>query len=124
MDSEVRYMEYYEYSHLKDVIRDLEYIVSSKCNNIQYTNKISGSGGRQYRYPVNYFKEGKKYICRGKISVNDPSAEQEIKSMRYEFGSNHLYIGKAIVEILDYLKDRYDLDFYDLERDYKMFLDE
>lgn len=117
-------MMYYEYSQLKDMIRDLEYIIASKCRNKQYIDKHTGNAGKQYRYPVKYKKNGKTYVCRGKTIINEDTAEQEIESMRYEFGSNCLFIGDAIAEILDYLEDRYELDFYALERDYEMLQDE
>lgn len=117
-------MKYYDYSQLKDMISDLEYIISKECSNTQYFNKKVGNAGKQYRYPVKFNQNGKNYICRGKVNINEPTAEQEIKSMRYEFGSNHLYIGKAIASILEYMEDRYELDFYRLEEDYKMNCDE
>lgn len=41
--------------------------------------------------------------------------EEFIQTMRYVFGVNRLYIGKALVNVLSYLEDRYSLDFAELE---------
>ena len=36
--------------------------------------------------------------------------------MKYKFGSNHLYIGEAIVNALEYLERQYGLDFNELTK--------
>lgn len=41
--------------------------------------------------------------------------EAFIQGMKYVFGLNKLYVGKAIINVLDYLEDRYSLNFNDLE---------
>ena len=35
--------------------------------------------------------------------------------MKYKFGSNHLYIGLGIAELMTALEERYGLDFEQLE---------
>ena len=46
------------------------------------------------------------------ISEISPS---EIHTMKYVFGSNHLFIGKGIYNILNTLERRYGLDFNEME---------
>ena len=43
----------------------------------------------------------------------------EINTMRYVTGANNLYIGKALVKILEFLEDRYELDFDELEYEFE-----
>ena len=38
-----------------------------------------------------------------------------VESMHYKFGTNRLYIGDALVSVLRFLEDRYDIDFNELE---------
>lgn len=37
--------------------------------------------------------------------------------MKYKFGSNELYIGQGLMNVLEYLEDRYGLDFEKLENE-------
>lgn len=78
----------------------------------QYNNY--GRGG-WYRYPINY-----KDLHDGKIYKWDNRAvyvnSEVVESMRYDFGENQLYIGYALNDVLDYLENRYHLDFTELEK--------
>lgn len=38
-----------------------------------------------------------------------------IKYMKYKFGSNELFVGRELIEILEFLEKRYGLDFNELE---------
>lgn len=38
-----------------------------------------------------------------------------VETMKYKFGSNHLWIGTALEEVLEFLEERYDIDFNTLE---------
>lgn len=102
-----------------EVIADLEYIVGSST----YNQNAAYGDGDYFRYPINvpdgkneYHKirdNIKEYTLinrkRKGISVNS------ILEMHYLFGSNELYIGRAIVRIMEYLEERYGIDFNDLE---------
>ncbi len=35
--------------------------------------------------------------------------------MKYRFGSNELYIGKGLIKVLEFLEERYGVDFHQLE---------
>ena len=108
-------MKDYDYAELRDLISELEYIIGSECYN-----------ANQYRYKLTYKRNGEEKELHGKyrLNVNEATAKQEIDSMYYEFGGNHLHVGRAIVRILDFLEKRYEMDelnFQHLEDGYKMY---
>lgn len=51
---------------------------------------------------------------RGRITNISPS---EVHTMKYVFGSNHLFVGKGIYNILSMLEQRYGLDFDKMEKE-------
>lgn len=51
---------------------------------------------------------------RGSITSISPS---EVHTMKHVFGSNHLFIGKGIYNILNELEKRYGLDFDKMEEE-------
>ena len=53
---------------------------------------------------------------RGLITSISPS---EVHTMKYVFGSNHLFIGKGIYNILNELEKRYGLDFNKMEEEFE-----
>ncbi|MCR5815602.1 MAG: hypothetical protein K6F91_01825 [Ruminococcus sp.] len=58
--------------------------------------------GGWYRYPVKYKEDGSNWIARG---LSNPQTDSGISSMKYEIGANHIYIGRALDEVLDLLED-------------------
>lgn len=64
--------------------------------------------GRWYRYPITFIeKDGSKHKTwypDSKVSV------EKLKSGYYAFGANHLFIFKALNEMLQLLEDEYGLD--------------
>lgn len=93
---------------VRDLICDLEWTIGDSVENSQYG---------ETRYPVTVVrKDGSYYKERG--FVHDASKE-EVESLKYTFGANTLYIGHALVKILDELEERYNLDFNELEKDRK-----
>lgn len=100
--------------HRPELIAQLEYIVSKNCHN-QFTQNYDGPDGRTYRYPVhmkNPNDHNAWYTYRGII---DDATDESLGTLHYKFGANDLYIGDALIQILDYLEDRYNIDFDDLE---------
>ncbi|WP_026523285.1 hypothetical protein [Butyrivibrio sp. MB2005] len=83
------------------LISDLEYIVAKHCS----TKGLNY--GNEYRYPVNYTKDGVNYIAKkyAKAEIDYNS----IGTMTYEFGAHSLEIGKALEEIVDFLCEEYDI---------------
>lgn len=97
-----------------DLICELERIIGSQCYNPNSLNGYTWEEGLEYRYPVWYEnKEGLDTKVSYKIRDIDKS---KIGTIRYKFGSNHLYIGEAIINALEYLEKKYGLDFNELTK--------
>ena len=97
-----------------DLICELEQIIGSQCYNPNSLNGYTWEEGLKFRYPVWYEnKEGRDYRASGRIRDLDKS---KIGTVRYKFGSNHLYIGEAIVKALEHLEGKYGLDFNELTK--------
>ena len=89
-----------------ELIEDLEKIVGNHYHNQQKR------GGFYFRYPVNYNKNGTSYKATGKMSGLAP---ENLHSVKYTTGANSLHIGDALFAVLNYLENRYDIDFDELE---------
>lgn len=112
------------------LICEIEYIIGDQCYNPSSYDGWTGEEGREFRYPVNVYpnKEASKAVkIRGNV-CNDfmynnyyhgEFNESNIRSMKYKFGSNHLFIGTGIIKALDLLEKRYNLDFSELEKRYQ-----
>ncbi len=89
-----------------ELIEELERIIGNHFHNKQKR------GGFYYRYPVHFEENGTTYKSTGKIYDLTPD---NLHSVKYTMGANSLYIGDALLEVLDFLEERYNLDFDDLE---------
>ena len=97
-----------------ELICELEQIIGSQTYNPNSLNGYTLEEGLEYRYPVWYEnKEGNDTKTSGRITNIDKS---KIGTIRYKFGSNHLYIGEAIIKALEHLERKYDLDFNELTK--------
>ena len=54
-------------------------------------------------------------ICQSILVDEANITAGSVEYMKYKFGSNELFIGKGLIHILEYLEDRYGLDFNELE---------
>ena len=100
-----------------ELICELERIIGSQCYNPNSLNGYTLEEGLEFRYPVWYEnKEGDDTKTSYKIRDIDKS---KIGTIRYKFGSNHLYIGEAIVNVLAHLENKYGLDFNELTKSKK-----
>ena len=106
---------------MSKVVADLEYCVGSECYNPNSYDGWNDIEGCDFRYPINFPNEKGDYKkIRGNL-VETPFLEEEdinpntVTFMKYKFGSNHLYIGQGIINIMSYLEERYHLDFNKLE---------
>ena len=100
-----------------ELIERLEYIASKNCHN-RFTQNNDGTDGRTYRYPVHMDNPNDhyaEYVYRG---ILNGSTQRSLGTLHYEFGANDFYIGDALNQILDYLENRYDIDFDYLEMDH------
>ena len=110
------------------LICDIEYIIGGYCYN---DNSNYGEGG-YIRYPVwTCFDSKREDEKTGKIEktekwekvsffnlkrIKPVLSAKEVKSLEYRFGANELVIGRAIIDVLEFLEDRYDIDFAELEK--------
>lgn len=100
---------------IAELVFDLEYIIGNSCYNPNSYDGYTGEEGCEFRYPVYAFRsmddeELRKF--RGRI-IGIPG--EQIETVKYKFGSNHLFIGTAILDILDTLEERYGISFDELE---------
>lgn len=112
-------------NNVAKLICELEAHIGGQCYNPKSYNGWTGEEGCAFRYPVWIrpnkeskepikcnFNLGNEFRYRGTYSI------ESIVSMKYMFGSNHLFIGKGLVEVLNALEKRYELDFAALENEY------
>lgn len=104
--------------NIANLICALELKIGNQTYNPNSYNGWTGEEGCSFRYPVKYCKnevdleEHNLTSTKNKIRQIDPDC---IETIKYTFGSNHLYIGNGLVKVLEYLEDRYNLDFNKLE---------
>lgn len=97
-----------------ELICELEQIIGNQTYNPNSLNGYTWEEGLEFRYPVWYEnKEGHDTKTSGRIWDVDKS---KIGTIRYKFGSNHLYIGEAIINALEHLERKYGLDFNELTK--------
>ena len=97
-----------------ELICELEQIIGSQTYNPNSLNGYTLEEGLEYRYPVWYEnKDGRDTKTSLRIRDIDKS---KIGTIRYKFGSNHLYIGAAIIDALEHLESKYGLDFNELAK--------
>lgn len=106
---------------LIELIADLEYQIGSECYNPNSYDGWNDIEGCEFRYPINVpDKEGDYKKIRSNIgSILNYSAgsltEDAIRYMKYRFGSNELFIGRGLINVLQMLEERYGLDFAKME---------
>lgn len=102
---------------LCELIAELEYIIGSECYNPNSYDGWNDIEGCSFRYPINVpDTEGEYTKIRSNINnyfLYSPNriSPESISYMKYKFGSNELYIGKGIINLLNYLEEKYNLDF-------------
>lgn len=97
-----------------NLICELENMIGNSCYNPNSYDGWTQESGCSFRYPITYTgKDGDDHKSYSKVRDMD---KDRIRSMRYRFGSNHLYIGDALIDILDYLEEHYGLDFNRLSK--------
>lgn len=100
-----------------ELICELERIVGDSCYNPKSLNGYTLEEGLSFRYPVIYVDKDKS-VRKNRYKINDINKDG-INTMHYQFGSNHLYIGSAINQILEHLEKEYNLNFDELVKQKK-----
>lgn len=97
-----------------NLICELERIIGDECYNPNSFDGWTLEEGCSFRYPVSYEdKDGMSRKTRSRVENMD---KDHINSIRYVFGSNNLFIGSAIVKVLERLEQKYGLDFNELAK--------
>ena len=109
--------------NMAKLICELEYHIGSECYNPNSYDGWTGDEGCEFRYPV-YIRVNKDdeelTKVRGNVGADYPAIKPEaIETMKYKFGSNHLFIGLGIKYLLIDLENRYGIDFNELEKQRK-----
>ena len=107
---------------MRRVVADIEYIIGSECYNPNSHDGWNDIDGCDYRYPINVRNRDGEFVkIRNNINETYLLDEKDItadsiKYMKYKFGSNELFIGLGIINALEYLEERYGLDFVEMEK--------
>ena len=94
------------------LICDLENIIGDECYNPNSYDGWTLEEGLAYRYPVTY-TDSKGEECKSKYHAHYINKEN-LKTMHYKFGSNYLFIGIGLQNVLEYLENKYGLNFDEL----------
>lgn len=95
-----------------DLICELEKTIGDSCYNPESVNGWTLEEGCSFRYPVTYeAKDGKE--CKTRCTITDMD-KNRINSVRYKFGANNLFIGNAIIKVLERLERKYNISFDEL----------
>lgn len=101
--------------NIAKLVCDLEYLIGTRCYKTQ--NGFTGQEDENYRYPVLAEINKQEYEkFYGNIKEIPNLKVSDVKSLRYKFGNNELDIGMGIIDILNFLEDRYDISFSELEK--------
>jgi len=96
---------------LSNLYVDLEEILAGFSNSSVYTKQW----GNNRRYPLQIPKKGGTPINATRVLIGDVIAPTEFLSSYYSFGSHKFYAGQALSSIIDFLEQRYGIDFEQLE---------
>ena len=103
------------------LVAELEYYIGSECYNPNSYDGWNNVEGCDFRYPISVPDDTGEFTkIRGRINsscswYNIKVTPDTVNYMKYRFGSNELFIGKGIINILQFLEERYGLDFNELE---------
>lgn len=96
------------------LICELERIIGNECYNPNSYDGWNDLEGCEFRYPVTY-EDIENQERRTRLTIQNLD-KTKVGSIHYKFGSNHLYIGMGIKKVLEYLEDKYDIDFNQLSK--------
>lgn len=100
------------------LICELEREVGTECYNGRSYNGYTGGEGCSFRYKVSIDPGNGGRIIETKsnlASYANGFPPEAVRTMKYKFGANELNIGIALENVLNFLEERYGLDFNELE---------
>lgn len=100
-----------EIAPIRHLLIRMENIIGNEC----YNGSIQNYGafgewegeGRSFRYPVTFIKDGKEFK---RHAVLNEFPDDVMMTGRYKFGANELSIFRALLKIVQMLRDEYGLD--------------
>lgn len=104
---------------IAELIKNLEYKIGNHTYNPNSYNGWTGEEGCEYKFPVSFCKNKDDLAARRLTKSKDRIVHLDpecVDTMKYVFGTNHLYIGDGLVDVLNYLEELYDIDFNKLEK--------
>ena len=105
--------------NIANLIYELEYLIGDQCHIKTYKNYYTGEIGKEFRYPVSYLPyPGADTTKKTREYVQSYVGYEQVRTLHYQFGSNLLYIGTGLTEILEFLEKRYNINFNELENEY------
>lgn len=104
---------------IANLICEMEYLVGKQCYNPNSYDGYTGEDGCSFRYPVYILQDKESGLFTKARWRMENVTPDSIPTMKYKFGSNHLFIGDGLVSILELLEKRYDINFNELEENRK-----
>jgi hypothetical protein len=101
---------------MRDFITKIERIIGGEFHSNPNEYKIFFEDKKGWKYPLNY--KDKEFKKQKETHIIDAMTIDDIVVSYYTLGSNHLYIGKAIIKLMEHLEERYNIDLLELERKY------
>lgn len=112
------------------LVCELEYLIGKECYNPHSYDGWNDIQGCCFRYPVHIKLKIGENIKDVRLRCNlneshgfvDPEKDfnpNVINNLKYSFGANEMYIGAGIQNILNYLEERYSLNFNKLKKNTK-----
>ena len=109
---------------LVPILADMEYLIGKECYNPNSYDGWKDIEGRDFRYPVTLRYPARERNIKTKENINeimelyenDEELLDALTYMKYRFGSNELFIGQGLLNVLEYLEGRYGFSFVELEQ--------
>lgn len=97
---------------LRELLIDIEEIIASECYNDNIQNHWGEDlPGRNFRYPITFSSpllEKKEKHVPSRLPTDD------LILGKYTFGANHLFIYKALINVIQHIENKYEISFTEL----------
>jgi hypothetical protein len=97
---------------LSNLYLELEEILAGASDSSGYTKQYSSNR----RYPIRIPMKDGTFIKGTRVLLGDGIEPKQFMGSHYSFGSHKFYAGQALCKIIDYLEQRYGIDFQALEK--------
>lgn len=101
----------------RELLIEMEAIIASECYNGNIQNYSSWGvwvgEGRFFRYPVTF---SSPFLDKRESHVPSHLPTDSLVLGKYKFGANHLYIYKALINIVRHIEKKYEISLADLDK--------